>query len=204
MERSKTQLETLPDQLKLKYLSLVCQLKHDKTVLTLKTFIFPLEEALKICEKFGNLQGQAHIKWRTRSIEAALTIYIKIMQESLAKSIRDDTDYTHAINTLADMLFAYQMIIEICKNELDEMFVDGQKYFNKVMDMVFEMYATLAKLVEKSQGKECQHRVEEVLQFVKYEILDDFMSEYISRLGTVGLAEVSVVDCSLSRNTFRI
>ena len=45
-----------------------------------------------------------------------------------------------AKNFLADGLFAYQMIVEICKKEIDELFEDGVKYFNMFLEFVFDLY----------------------------------------------------------------
>lgn len=46
--------------------------------MALKSYIFPLEESLSICEQFKNLHGQAHIKSRTRAIDSALKIYMEV------------------------------------------------------------------------------------------------------------------------------
>jgi hypothetical protein len=78
MDRSRLPSEGVNDSLKLKFLALMCQLRPDRVVMVLKTYIFPLEESLAICEQFKNLHGQAHIKSRTRAIDSALKIYMEV------------------------------------------------------------------------------------------------------------------------------
>lgn len=78
MDRSRLPGESVNDTLKLKFLSLMCLLRPDKVVMALKSYIFPLEESLSICEQFKNLHGQAHIKSRTRAIDSALKIYMEV------------------------------------------------------------------------------------------------------------------------------
>lgn len=79
MDRSRNPSESLSDELKLKYLELKCQLEPDSVVHDLQNFIFPLEESLKICERFDNLYGQAHLKSRTRNIDGAIRIYMRVV-----------------------------------------------------------------------------------------------------------------------------
>jgi hypothetical protein len=78
LDRSRQPGEGVSDNLKLKFLALMCQLRPDRVVTALKTFIFPLEESLAICEKYKNLHGQAHIKSRTRAIDSAIKIYMEV------------------------------------------------------------------------------------------------------------------------------
>jgi hypothetical protein len=78
MDRSRNPSESLSDELKLKYLELKCQLEPDSVVHDLQNFIFPLEESLKICVRFDNLYGQAHLKSRTRNIDGAIRIYMRV------------------------------------------------------------------------------------------------------------------------------
>lgn len=70
--------ESVSDSLKIKFLSLMCQQRPDGVVMALKSYIFPLEESLAICEKYKNLHGQAHIKSRTRAIDSAIKIYMEV------------------------------------------------------------------------------------------------------------------------------
>ena len=79
MDRSRNPSESLSDELKLKYLELKCQLEPDSVVHDLQNFIFPLEESLKICERYDNLYGQAHLKSRTRNIDGAIRIYMRVV-----------------------------------------------------------------------------------------------------------------------------
>ena len=78
MDRGRQSGESTNDNLKLKFLALMCQLRPDRVVMALKTYIFPLEESLSICEKHKNLHGQAHIKSRTRAIDSAIKIYMEV------------------------------------------------------------------------------------------------------------------------------
>jgi hypothetical protein len=68
----------IPENLLLKYLTLMCKLKPDQVHTTLKSFSFPLEEALKICEKYQNLHGMAFIKSRTNNVAGAIKIYMMV------------------------------------------------------------------------------------------------------------------------------
>lgn len=78
MDRSRLPGDSVSDSLKLKFLTLMCQQRPDKVVMALKSYIFPLEESLSICEKFKNLHGQAYIKSRTRAIDSAIKIYMEV------------------------------------------------------------------------------------------------------------------------------
>lgn len=183
----------------------MCQLRPDMVVLALKTYIFPLEESLKICEKYKNLHGQAHIKSRTRNIDSAIKIYMEIMKQSLDKYLElnkesalmspgsRNTGLTKEITTyLSDALFAYQMIVEICKSETDEMMTEGVAYFNMFMSFLFDMHTDLEKqdTIMSKHSEEIYFRYVELKRFVKSEIFDDFLITYITRVGTKGLVEV--------------
>lgn len=208
MDRSRQPAEGASDNLKLKFLALMCQLRPDRVVMALKTYIFPLEESLAICEKYKNLHGQAHIKSRTRAIDSAIKIYMEIMRQSFDKYMEhveapeDDADAPksskkklgtrQAKDFLADGLFAYQMIVEICKKEIDELFEDGVKYFNLFLNFIFDVYEELDKKEDSllTMAEEQQSRYVELRSFVKSEIFDDFLVVFITRVGTPGLIEV--------------
>ena len=206
MERSRTNSsEQVSDALKLKYLALMCELKPDMVVLVLKSFIFPLEESLKICEKHKNLHGQAHIKSRTRNIDSAIRIYMEIMKQSIKQyleanvessslsSNNRDIHMSRAMQVfLTDAMFAYQMIVEICKSEVEEMHSEGLAYFNLFMEYLFEMYADIERQdnLMRNHRVEVRERFEAVKNYIKTEILDDFMIIYITRVGTKGLIDI--------------
>ena len=79
MDRGRLPGEGVSDNLKLKFLALMCQIRADRVVMALKTYIFPLEESLSICEKFKNLHGQAYIMSRIRAIDSAIKIYMEVL-----------------------------------------------------------------------------------------------------------------------------
>lgn len=215
MEKSRRTNEAVGDDLKLKYLALMCQLRPDMVVLALKTYTFHLEDSLKICEKYKNLHGQAHIKSRTRNIDSAIKIYMQIMKQSIDKYLdtnkesalaspgsgRKSTSMSQSLSTnLSDILFAYQSIVEICKSEVEEMHSDGAAYFNKFMTFVFDLYAGLDKqeTVMSKHAEDVYFRYSELKEFVKIEIFDDFLITYISRVGTAGLIEVGFANARRS------
>ncbi len=206
MDRTRKSNESVSDSLKLKYLSLMCQLRPDMVVLALKTYIFPLEESLQICEKYKNLHGQAHIKSRTRNIDSAIKIYMEIMKQALDKYLEVNKEsalmspgaqsqgLTKEITTyLSDALFAYQMIVEICKSEVEEMHTEGVAYFNMFMEFLFDLHMELEKqdTIMSKHNEDIYFRYTELKRFVKSEIFDDFMITYITRVGTTGLVDVS-------------
>ena len=84
------------------------------------------------------------------------------------------------------------MIVEICKSEVEEMHSEGLAYFNLFMDYLFEMYADIEKQdnLMKNHRVEVRERFEAVKNYIKTEILDDFMIIYITRVGTKGLIEI--------------
>lgn len=193
MEKAKNPSESVSDKLKLDYLSLMCKLRPDGVVSALKTYIFPLEESLKICEKEANLHGQAHIKSRTRSINDAIKIYIEIIKQGLSKYLDTSTSTpTEELNKyLSDALFSYEMIDEICKKEIEEMYEEGVGYFDLFVNFLFEMYADLDKKVSlPNQTEEQLARSLSLKVFVKSEIFDNFLVVYITRVGTNNLINI--------------
>lgn len=93
---------------------------------------------------------------------------------------------------LADALFAYQMIVEICKKEIDELFEDGVKYFNLFLTFIFDVYEEFEKKYDYllSMSDQGQSRYAELRTFMKTEIFDDFLIVYITRVGTPGVIQV--------------
>ncbi len=103
---------------------------------------------------------------------------------------------------MADGLFAYQMIVEICKKEIDELFEDGVKYFNMFLEFIFDVYEDMDRKASEvnSMEKEQQSRYAELRSFVKTEIFDDYLVVFITRVGTQGLIEVGPSLARSSRN----
>lgn len=196
MERNRKFNEPIEDKLKLKYLNLMCKLKPDNVVQALKSYIFPLEDALKVCEQHKSLHGQAYIKSRTRNIDSAIQIYMQIMKVSFEKYLEtDESDTAKSDKVLTDGLFAYQSIANICKQEFDEMKDEGVKYFANFTNFIFDMYSDLLLKEESAtQFSAKLERIENLRGFIKTEIFDDFLITSIMLVGTDGLIEVSVVE----------
>lgn len=93
---------------------------------------------------------------------------------------------------LADGLFAYQMIVEICKKELEELFEDGLKYFDLFINFIFDLYEELDRKEEEfsSMADQKQSRYIELRSFIKAELFDDFLVIFLTRVGTEGLIKV--------------
>ena len=72
-------------------------------------------------------------------------------------------DRSKAKDFLADGLFAYQMIVEICKKELDELYDDGIKYFDLFINFIFDLYEELDRK-ELEPDQRLQRRQLERLQ----------------------------------------
>lgn len=75
-EEGKSPRKRLPDHLKLKYLRQKCQREPDLVACLLKTYKFPLDEALKICTEYKNYFGSAYIKSRLGLQKEALKEYL--------------------------------------------------------------------------------------------------------------------------------
>lgn len=195
------------DQLKLKYLELVCKAQPDKCVFTLKSYNFPLDDSFAICEKYNNLPGMAHIKYRTRNIDDALKIYLKIMQKSfenymeqpqivpLNNELTDRPQTQVVVNNstyLSDGLFSYKLILEICEAEVEDMYEEGKKLFEKFLQYILELFADFEKKEEAmmSEPLEILVRYRELKYFIKSQIFDDFLINYTKRVGTSRLIEV--------------
>lgn len=95
---------------------------------------------------------------------------------------------------LADGLFAYQMIVEICKKELDELYEDGIKYFDMFINFIFDVYEEMDRkeIDLYTMTDEKQSRYVELRSFIKAEIFDDFLIVFLTRVGTQGLINVLV------------
>lgn len=103
-------------------------------------------------------------------------------------------DRSKAKDFLADGLFAYQMIVEICKKELDELYDDGIKYFDLFINFIFDLYEELDRkeLELESMNDEMQSRYVELRHFIKTELFDDFLIVFLTRVGTEGLIKVYI------------
>lgn len=92
---------------------------------------------------------------------------------------------------LSDAVFSFQMIDEICKKEIEEMFDEGVGYFNMFVKFLFEMYSKLDKsLTDNSLTTEQKARVGSLKSYVKSEIFDPFLVVYIALVGTDSLVEI--------------
>lgn len=209
LERTLEEKTLVSDQLKLKYLELVCKAQPDKCVFTLKSYNFPLDDSFAICEKYHNLPGMAHIKYRTRNIDDALKIYLKIMQKSFEDYMdqpqivpltneQPDRPTTQVVNItnstyLSDGLFSYRLILEICEAEVEEMYEEGKKLFEKFLQFILELFADFEKKEEAmlSEPLEMLVRYRELKDFIKTQIFDDFLINYTKRVGTTRLIEVA-------------
>lgn len=117
---------------------------------------------------------------------------VKFSRDSTA-SKQKKQNTRQAKDFLADGLFAYQMIVEICKKEIDELFEDGIKYFNLFLNFIFDIYEELDTKEKEllSMTEQAQSRYVELRSFIKREIFDDFLIVFITRVGTQGLIHVS-------------
>lgn len=115
---------------------------------------------------------------------------IKVAQTLLESRKRIVTK--QAKDYLADGLFAYQNIVEICKKEIDELYEEGIKYFDLFLKFIFDIYQDIEKKEEKllMMNEQAQSRYVELRQFVKSEIFDDFLVVFITRVGTQGVIDV--------------
>lgn len=68
----------MKDELKLKYLELVCKMRPDSTIQVLKLGVFPIEQSYHICQNYKNLHAMAFLESRLRDITKALRSYIKV------------------------------------------------------------------------------------------------------------------------------
>lgn len=182
MEKSRSPSETVPDEQKLKFLALNCQLRPDNVVSTLKSYTFPLEASLEVCQKYNSLQGQAYIQSRTRHIESAVRIYMQMMNEAIEKHLITHQGYRE----LSEALFAYQQIEETCKKETEELFEEGAKYFDLFLNFLLKLYQDLDAREEAMTLRPESDFVRylQLMLFVKIEIFDTFLLVYVARCGT--------------------
>lgn len=214
MQGNRNSGEKLEDVHKLKYLELKCKYHPDEVLHAIKSFVIPYEESLAICQKYRNLLGTAYIMSKIRNIGEALKIYIQIVDEKVWNYLECQDS-----SQLADAKVSYDMILEICKKESDEMVEEGVKYFDQFLESLFDLYARLctqdAKAAQEllarreisaearregkmDNGEEQAEQdavqrlglVRGLKEYVKQAIFDHFLNEYVSRAGTKGLAQV--------------
>jgi hypothetical protein len=191
MQGNKLNNEQLQDGYKLKYLELKCKSQPDQVVQVIKTYVIPYEESLVICQKYRNLHGMAYIKSKIRNIGEALNIYMEIFGEMIDKYLESEDE-----SKLPEAKFSYDMILEICKKESDEMLEEGIKYFDLFLNYLFDMYVRLSESeeeAEKSGSSDRMVTVSGLRSYIKSEVLDDFLLVYVSRAGTKGLIEVGPI-----------
>lgn len=113
--------------------------------------------------------------------------FAELLEPKPRKGSMEAKDY------LADGLFAYQMIVEICKKELEELYEDGVKYFNLFINFVFDLYEELDRKEDEfsSMPDQKQSRYVELRTFIKTELFDDFLVVFLTRVGTDGLIKVN-------------
>ena len=68
----------IDDNIKLKYMELKCIHDPDQVTHALEIYNFPLNEALKICNKHKNYFASAFIKFRIGAKEQAIDEYLKV------------------------------------------------------------------------------------------------------------------------------
>lgn len=76
--RDNPEAEQLTDDLRLKYLILLCKFKPDHVVFVMKANMFPLDYAYKICERYNNLLAMAYIKSRIGQLDTAIKLYMQV------------------------------------------------------------------------------------------------------------------------------
>lgn len=214
MQGNRNSGERLEDVHKLKYLELKCKYHPDEVLHAIKSFVIPYEDSLAICQKYRNLLGTAYIMSKIRNIGEALKIYIQIVDEKVWNYLEAQDN-----SQLADAKVSYDMILEICKKESDEMAEEGVKYFDQFLESLFDLYAKLCNQEAAAEQDLAKHKqimaevrtegkmdngeeqaeqesaqrcavVRGLKDYVKQAIFDHFLNEYVSRAGTKGLAQV--------------
>lgn len=95
----------IPDQVKLKFLKDLLQLKPEKVIKVLKLYQFPFDKSIELCKKFRNREGTAFLYTRSGRITAAVQEYIEIIKQSRRDYIKSKNHLKHENYKILAKLF---------------------------------------------------------------------------------------------------
>lgn len=207
----------MKDELKLRYLELVCKMRPDSTIQVLKLGVFPIEQSYQICQSYKNLHAMAFLESRLRDITKALRSYIKVLtidDQMMLKAFDSYLEQEHAeaqdsYNTTEQMslaLFSYHCMTEILEKELEESFDEAEKYFDNLLLFFIQLMVDLDSKEERVHNESLELNIKfgQLRNFIKKQIFDDFFLLYANRIGPSRLIEVLAISSDNQFNNCQI
>ena len=93
---------------------------------------------------------------------------------------------------LSDALFAYQSIVDICKQQVQDSKLEGAKYFQLFMDYLIGLHNDLDRKDQNMNGLPLDMiaRYIELKNFIKHEIFYHFLQMFVTHMGAKSLIEL--------------